>query len=136
VKIFLVLVLVAASAHATLGGDLASVEANQQHLGATRRVHKLAWGERHELVLSSPSGLIVQQYLTPSGTVYAVAWSGPRLPDLRELLGPWFARLRTGRGHHSLQLREPDLIVRSGGHRGSWSGRAWIPSLVPAGFEP
>jgi hypothetical protein len=130
-----VLLALAAPARATLGGDLASVESNQQHLHAARRVRKLAWGERHEMEL--PSRAQVQQLLSPSGIVCAVTWSGPRAPDLRELLGPYFAQLRPGRGqHHALRLRGLDLVVEAGGHRGSFSGRAWIPSLVPAGFQP
>ena len=43
------------TASATLGGDVASVAGNHQHLAAVGSVHvvKLAYGERHELTLSS-----------------------------------------------------------------------------------
>jgi hypothetical protein len=37
-------------------------------------------------------------------------------------------------GHHHATWRGPDLVVESAGRRHSFSGRAWIPSLVPADF--
>ncbi len=131
--------LVAArDAHATLGGDVASVVSNEQHLVATRQVVKLASGERHELQL--PSGIVVHEYVSPAGAVYAITWHGPRKPDLRELLGPYFAQLaqrssQARLGHHRMLLEGNDLVIRSSGHRGTSSGRAWVPSLVPAGVN-
>jgi hypothetical protein len=115
---------------------VASVADNEAHLGAARTVRKLASGERHELTL--PSGLVVHEYVSAGGAVYAVTWSGPRMPDLRELLGPYFAQLSAGGskgGHHHVSLTGSDLVVRSAGHRGAFAGRAWVPSLVPAGVK-
>ena len=123
-------------AHATLGGDVASVAANQERLGGVRHVEMLATGERHEIEL--PSGIVVREYVSPSGAVYAITWRGPRMPDLRELLGPYFAELssRDARGgNHRMILTRADLVVRSTGHRNSFTGRAWVPSLVPAGLN-
>jgi hypothetical protein len=125
-------------AHATLGGNVASVVSNQQQLGATHQVLKLAIGERHELQL--PSGIVVHEYVSASGAVYAITWHGPRKPDLRELLGPYFAQLaqrssQAKLGHHHMLLEGSDLVIQSNGHRGTSSGRAWVPSLVPAGVN-
>jgi hypothetical protein len=126
-------------ARATLGGDVASVQTNQEHLGAARQVQRLATGERHELQL--PSGILVREYVSPAGVVYAITWQGPRMPDLRELLGAYFAQLvesdsRPREGIHRMTMTGPDLVVRSSGHRGSFAGRAWVPSLVPPGLDP
>ena len=126
-------------AHATLGGDVSTIEDNMQHLGAGRQVHPLATGERHDLVLSS--GTIIREYVAASGAVYAVTWRGPRIPDLHELLGGYFAELarrdiRTSSGHHRLNIVGSDFMVRSSGHQRSFQGRAWVPSLVPEGFSP
>jgi hypothetical protein len=123
-------------ARATLGGDRASVAGNEQHLVATRQVLRLAVGERHELTL--PSGLVVREYVSPGGAVYAVTWSGPRMPDLRELLGGYFAQLGgrdAAAGHHRMSVTGADFAVRSTGHRHHFAGRAWVPSLVPAGVQ-
>jgi hypothetical protein len=128
----------AGSANATLGGDVASVKANQEHLGASRQIAKLISGERHDLVLVS--GTVVHEYVSATGAVYAVTWQGPRIPDLRELLGPSFAQLEGGNVHrngiHRMSLSSSDLEIRSMGRRGGFAGRAWIPSLVPAGVHP
>jgi Protein of unknown function (DUF2844) len=126
----------AVDARATLGADGASVAANEHNLGAVRQVAKVAAGERHDLQL--PNGVQVHEYLSPSGAVYAVTWSGPRVPDLRELLGPYFAQLegrRSNGAHNQMTLSGADLEVRSVGHGRSFSGRAWVPSLVPPGVD-
>ena len=126
----------ARGAHATLGGDVASVATNQAHLRATRQVRSLPTGECHEL--RPASGPVVHEYLSPSGAVYAVSWHGHGAPDLRELLGPYFAQLSTGQrrgGHHRMALTGSDLVVESSGHSRLFSGRAWIPYLVPAGVD-
>jgi uncharacterized protein DUF2844 len=128
----------ARDARATLGGNLVSVADNQQRLGAARQVVKLASGERHELTL--PSGIVVHEYISASGAVYAITWHGPRVPDLRELLGPYFAQiarrdLYPHDGHHRMRVDGSDLVIRASGHARSFSGRAWVPSLVPPGVN-
>jgi hypothetical protein len=123
-------------AQATLGGDVASVVTNTKTLGAQRQVQSVVVGERH--VLTLPSGIVVHEYISPSGAVYAVTWRGARKPDLRELLGPYFGQLSSSDskgGHHRMNLHGADFVVQSTGHRHSFSGRAWVPSLVPAGVK-
>jgi hypothetical protein len=125
----------APSAHATLGGDVASVATNHANLGGVLHVTALAQGERHELTL--PSGVVVREYVA-GGTVYAIVWSGARPPDLRELLGSYFSKLSGASGggsHHRMSIRGEDFRVETMAHRGSFSGRAWLPSLVPAGVD-
>jgi hypothetical protein len=122
-------------ARATLGGDVASVATNQQRMAATRQVKKLASGERHELQLAS--GIVIHEYVSTGGEVYAITWRGPRMPDLRELLGRYFTQLdhrdsRQRGGHHRMTLTGSDLVIQSSGHRRSFVGRAWVPSLVPS----
>lgn len=126
------------AAHATLGGDAASVASNHQRLGGEHRVLALATGERHELQL--PSGIVVHEYVSSTGAVYAVAWTGPRMPDLRELLGAYFPKMaaasRLPVGGHTIMVKTgDDLVVQSTGHHGRFVGRAWVPSLVPAGVK-
>ncbi len=126
------------TAHATLGGDVASIIGNHQHLGGATQVLKLASGERHELQL--PSGTVVHQYVSPDGVVYAITWKGPRMPDLRELMGTYFDKMAqaerapTG-GHNFVIRRGDDLVMKGIGHHGWFSGRAWVPSRVPAGVN-
>jgi hypothetical protein len=123
-------------AHATLGGDVPSIEANAVALGGVRSVQPTATGERHDVVL--PSGTVVHEYVSSAGAVYAISWQGVGPANLRELLGPRFAQVegahRSG-GHHVWSFVGADLIVRTMGHRRTFAGHAWIPSLVPAGVD-
>jgi hypothetical protein len=88
------------------------------------------------------SGTVVHEYVDASGTVFAVSWAGPFLPDLKEILGSHFNAMVTHAnksakaGRSQLALRQSDLVIVSGGHMGSFEGRAWLPAKLPAGFEP
>lgn len=87
------------------------------------------------------SGTQVHEWINASGIVFAIAWSGPYLPDLREQLGTHFqaftdGQRRQGPGSRSrVSVQQADLVIFSGGRMGAFEGRAWIPSLLPAGFD-
>jgi hypothetical protein len=132
-----------AAARATLGGDAASVETDRvqmlvphaarlvQPTGAAYTVHETAL----------PSGTLVREYVSSAGVVFAVAWSGPFKPDLRQLMGPHFDTMNARQaGHVSagrpfISQQEPDLVVESGGHPRSFVGRAYLPAALPAGVS-
>jgi hypothetical protein len=87
-----------------------------------------------------PTGTLVHALRDDTGLVFAVSWSGPFLPDLRDLLGPHFNALadqqrRPGPGGNLL-VRSEQLVVMSGGRLGAFAGRAWLPGNLPAGFDP
>lgn len=88
------------------------------------------------------SGAIVREYIGRDGKVFAVAWSGRRLPPLDQLLGRYFpdyeaglakAQAARGGGHGPLAVQQTGLVVETGGHMGSLIGRAWLPQALPAG---
>ena len=87
------------------------------------------------------SGTELHEYVNSNGTVFAVSWQGPYMPDLKEMLGTRFQDLldhvRTqSRGARSqVRLAREDLVIYSGGRPGAFEGRAWIPALLPAGFD-
>jgi hypothetical protein len=88
------------------------------------------------------SGTTVHEYLDAQGNVFAVSWSGPFLPDLKEILGEHFDTLaaqqrnqRAG-GRSPLHIRQPGVVIDSEGHMGAFQGRAWVPAQLPAGFDP
>ena len=87
------------------------------------------------------SGTVVDEYVDASGTVFAVAWSGPFKPDLKQLLGRHFGRLAQHRGggqanRSRVDVDTGDLVVQSSGHMGAFVGHAWVPARLPAGFDP
>jgi hypothetical protein len=87
-----------------------------------------------------PSGTVVREYAT-HGKVFAVAWGGPAIPDLRRLLGAYFdayVQSPQGRatGHHHLRVVSThDWVVQSAGHQNGFVGRAWLSNDLPAGFD-
>src|SRR5450631_4890591 len=115
--------------HAALGGSAADIEADAQAMKAARPVKALprvASGYTvHEIVLST--GTVIHQYVSTSDNVFAVTWSGPSKPDLRQLLGPSFETMNARHarqahpGHSTVVQHEPDLVVESGGHPRSFS---------------
>ena len=134
-SIFLVLLVVSFPAHGELGGDEASIQADQAQMQGVRRIERSLTHAMHEI--QTPKGAVVREYLSPAGKVFAVAWEGQSLPDLRQLLGPYFDQLaqaqknRKGRGPLTIQL--PGLVLHSGGRMRAFSGQAYIPDQVPQG---
>ena len=123
-------------AFAGLGGDESSIQADQAQMHASRRTTAAAAYTVHEL--QAPTGHLVREYVSPSGTVFGVAWQGPTKPDLRQLLGSHFdelkpaapaARVRRG----PVVIHQPGLVFEMGGHVRAFAGRAYIPEQVPAG---
>jgi hypothetical protein len=92
----------------------------------------------HEIQL--PSGTLVREFTGTDGRVFAVSWSGPTIPNLRQTLGRYFdsyvaAAKTTHAGHHHLQIRREDLVVEAGGHMRAFSGLAYLPAAVPGGVN-
>ena len=87
------------------------------------------------------SGTVVREYSDANGTVFAVSWKGPTLPDLRTLLGDKFsvmtsnAAKRPKAGHSQLAVEQSDVVIVSNGHMRAFAGQAWIPGALPSGFD-
>jgi uncharacterized protein DUF2844 len=138
IGVALIAVAVAPAARASLGGTEATVETDRLAIGATRRT--LASGRFTVHELQSPSGTTVREFVSPAGTVFAVAWQGSTLPDLRQLLGAHFdeyvaasATRRTRRSPVFIEL--PGLVVQSSGHLRAFTGRAYLPGALPPGVS-
>lgn len=120
-----------------LGEDVSSVQADQAHANASRRVTQSSKYTIHEL--RSPTGALIREYASSSGKIFAIAWRTPSFPDMRQLLGSHFeefqqAAQRQNRrgGHGPLTIQLPGLVVELGGHMRAFSGRAYLPDQVPA----
>jgi len=129
----------AVPAVAALGGDVTSVEADRASLkGALTGFHTAQGYGVHEL--TTASGVHVREYLA-GGKVFAVSWQGPVIPDLRQVLGAYYATYaqaaaapHTG-GRRHFKVEQPGLVVESNGRMRAFSGRAWDPALLPANFS-
>jgi hypothetical protein len=132
------LIALSANVSATLGRDASTVDADRVRMqGALLRISRSDAYTVHEL--RSASGTTVREYVSSNGTVFAVAWQGPWLPDLRQMLGPYFddyqraLQSTTGnrRARGALSVELPDLTVQMTGHPRAFSGRAYVPRLMP-----
>jgi hypothetical protein len=127
------------SALASLGGDVASVEADQARMQASLETTNKDLYSIHEIHV--PNHVVVREFVSQSGSVFAVAWQGAARPDLRQLLGTYFDSFakaaqankarRAGRG--PVVIEQAGLVVEMGGHARSFFGRAYDPRMVPAG---
>jgi hypothetical protein len=134
--VLLVAALSPCIAAAALGEAETSVQAEVARLHASITVSPRANYRLHELQLTS--GTVVREFAGSDGKVFAVAWNGPTVPNLREILGQYFDSYVTAAkaphsGHHHLQIRQSDLVVQAGGHMRSFSGVAYLPQALPDG---
>jgi Protein of unknown function (DUF2844) len=125
-------------AAAALGEVEASVQSDAAQLRGSIKVTEHASYRLHEIQL--PSGTLVREFVGSGGKVFAVAWNGPTVPNLRQTLGQYFdnyvaAAKAKHAGHHQLQIQQSDLVVQAGGHMRAFSGRAYLPQSVPAGVS-
>lgn len=131
-------------AMASLGGNVSSIQADTARMNANvTRTEGDAY-EKHQL--QSPTGTVVNEYLSPSGAVFAVTWQGPFMPDMQQILGSYFQQYSAALssqasskprlyGRHPLDIRQPGLVVQTGGHMRAYWGRVYVPALTPQGVS-
>ena len=131
--------MVASPALAGLGGDASSVTSDAVKMKGEARSTPAGGYTVNAITL--PSGTVVNEYVSAEGKVFAVTWKGAAMPDLSQTLGSYFEQYKTAAaatppaGHHHLAVRQDDLVVTSGGHMRAWSGKAYVPSLLPPNFS-
>jgi hypothetical protein len=128
-----------APARAGLGQTAASVQADRASMKGQLRARSGAGYSVQQI--TTGTGTTVKEFISPSGTVFAVSWSGPAVPDLQQLLGAYFAQFKTAAraqraqrlrsGHNHLEVRSPALVVHAGGHMRQYFGMAYAPALLP-----
>jgi len=123
---------------AALGGDAASIVSDANEMRGVVHAELLQQYDIHEI--TTDSGIRVREFLNRGGVVFAVTWSGPVMPDLQRLLGASFteytralAAMKQPGLNRSLRVASSELVVESGGHLRAYSGRAYLPALIPAG---
>lgn len=129
------------SASASLGGNIASVKADHAVLKGTLKSTTQANYSVQQI--RTPNGVVVREYASPSGNIFGVSWQGPTRPNLRQILGPYFAeftkavspkmRFRLIRG--PVRIQTNGLVVEMGGHMRWYVGRAYVQQMIPAGVR-
>lgn len=140
-------------AHAALGGEPLTAPQGATSAKAVVRAATAASGASGATAsaasnytvrsTSLASGTLVNEYVSASGTVFGIAWRGPRVPDLATLLGSYFPQYKQGLlaqraargGRGQVSVEDSSLVVHSGGHMGSFAGSAYLPQFLPAGVS-
>jgi hypothetical protein len=123
-------------AGAVLGEPAASVKADQSRMsGTTTSMPQPNYTVEQ---ISTPWGTVVNEYVAPDGTVFAVSWRGPRPPDLSRMLGSYYSEYQTALAQthqmrRQLRIETSKVVVQTGGHMRDLWGRAFVPSLMPSG---
>jgi hypothetical protein len=135
-------------AWASLGGDASTIQADHVQLKGTLRMTaaRSSAGESYSVhEIQAASGTVVREYVSTNGVVFAVAFQGPWLPDVQQLFGSYFTQyaqamqarsLSARRARRPIMIDEPGLSVQIGGHPRAFAGKAYIPSMLPAGVRP
>jgi Protein of unknown function (DUF2844) len=152
----LVAAFAAAPAHAVLGGAPMATPNGATANGAVSRAAVVpggASGSQTAAASSAPSysvssttlasGTVVNEYVSAAGVVFGIAWQGRQMPDLPNLLGSYFPHYlqalkaqRAARGSRGpVSVEDSGLIVQSGGHMGSFAGKAYLQDALPAGVS-
>jgi hypothetical protein len=136
---FAPLVLLAPLAFASLGGDLNSVMTDQLHFQGSVKSSEMSSYTVHEI--HPQTGIVIREYVSPAGKVFAISWRGPSMPDMKQLLGSYFqqysdaakAQKSSYTGRRPLQIVQPEFVFIHVGHMRSYAGKAYLPQLLPAG---
>jgi hypothetical protein len=125
---------------ATLGESSDSVESDSRTFSAARHATQPHIG--YTVQDFTTDGNVVREYISPSNVVFAIAWNGLSHPDLTPLLGTYLQEFQQAlrntsrqRGKRHMQVTANRVIVEKWGHMRNMQGRAYIPSLIPAGVS-
>jgi hypothetical protein len=136
------MLMISIPAFAGLGENVSSVLADQAHMQGSLRTTQSAGYTVHEI--TAASGVVVREYVSPAtGKIFAVAWQGSWPPDMRQVLANYFAQYQQAAqaqansyaGRKPLLINQAGLVVESGGHMRSFTGRAYIPDMLPEGVK-
>jgi hypothetical protein len=127
----------ATPALAALGGDVTTVEADRARFKGVLQLTPSSNYSVHEI--QTPK-LVVNEYVSLSGQVFAISWRGEGIPNLQQVLGTYYQKLQQANvgphyNHHQLTVSTPDLVFMSSGHIHGYAGRAWAPGLLPQNFS-
>ena len=132
----------APAAQAALGGSAAAALADGQAVAPQHSLRASANPQVTDTTVVTPAGVTVHEFSGADGVVFAIAWSGPQIPDLQQLLGSYFPAYDSWLQAHPpqsyrapLRVRDPRIVAHAWGHMRAYAGSAYAPALVPAGVD-
>jgi hypothetical protein len=138
--VFAAMLLWVGPAKAALGGDASSVLSDGTALSGV--LHTTAMKSYDIDEIDAAGDVRVREFVSRNGTVFALSWSGSVPPDLQQLLGQSFRAYSAALAgivhsglHRSVRVALPELVVESSGHLRAYSGRAYLPAMMPIGVS-
>ena len=132
--VLILLLLGALPGWAALGEYEGSVSLDQRVLRAETRDVARPGYKFHQM--TTADGAVIREYVSPEGKVFGISWHSHTLPDLQQLLGTYFPRVRQAAQARAqrgapLAINTPDLVYFSGGRMMNFYGSAYVPGLLP-----
>ena len=135
------LLLYSHAAPAVLGETAESISAD--HMRFKGVLKRSASGPLTTHEISLPDGSSIKEYVNADGVVFAVSWRSRLKPNLEALLGAQYLAagttptMPTGVAGSKMQhsIRRPNLVVHQAGRMNAFGGLAYVPTLVPRGFD-
>jgi hypothetical protein len=135
------------AAHAGLGQTVTSIARDRLAMQADGvATTSMGTYDRHEITTSE--GVSVREYsargtAAGGGTVFAVQFDGPGLPDMKTVLGPHYDRYvaatriqqQRARNHHLMSFDDDGLVVTIVKLPRGFSGEAHLRSATPQGVD-
>jgi len=125
---------------ATLGESADSVAADREALGASGVSTTVRNGYAVQEIRTD--AVVLREYVSLTGVVFAIAWRGVIHPDLKHFLGIYLkeyesALRQTKRkpGRRQLRVISSGVVVEKWGHMRALQGRAYVPALIPPGVS-
>jgi hypothetical protein len=123
---------------AVLGGSADTISSDRTALQAVHRASTSRSGYSVEEITSDAT--TVREFVSPSGVVFGIAWNGFVHPDLMQLLGTYWNEYKSVQqkserafGRKRQKLTTSTIVVEKWGHMRNLQGRAYLPSMIPAG---
>ena len=136
------------SAIAALGDDVSAVEKDRVRIAAKTAAPISL--EKFTVHTISNDGLIIREYISKAGKIFAVAWDGNTSPDLEPLLGKYFTEFKVQNksmnknSSSAIKMKSRtarsavvgnNVIVEKSGHMRNMHGKAYLPQFIPAGVS-
>lgn len=135
----LMLMLASLPAWAALGDTVSSVDTDAQALGGKHVMVAKVGYNLHQITMKD--GSVVNEFVSPAGTVFGVSWHSHFTPNLQQLFGSYMTNYQQGQvvrriPRRAVTIQGDNFVYSSFGHMRSFFGRAYVPGLVPANLTP
>lgn len=135
--VFLMVVSSTRPAWAALGQSRDSVQSDAQTLKGAVTITEMPGYSVQQITRND--GIVLKEFVSPDGKVFGISWQGPTMPNLSQLLGPYFpAFQQANQSSHRrgpLAIHTGPLVVETAGHLRAFHVRAYVTSLLPDGIS-